>query len=48
MLHHDDVDREIAYDRTFRLSPLVEALDHARIYGLTVVSMARDWEQVFP
>ena len=47
LLHHDDADREIAYDRSFRLSPLVEALDHSRTYGLTVVSMARDWDQVF-
>lgn len=47
LLHHDDADREVAYDRSFRLSPLVEALDHSRTYGLTVVSMARDWDQVF-
>jgi len=47
LLHHDDADREVAYDREFRLSPLVEALAHADRYGLTVVSMKRDWETVF-
>jgi len=29
LLHHDDAEREVAYDRDFRLSPLVEALDKA-------------------
>jgi len=48
LLHHDDGKREFAYDREFRLSPLVEALDRAVDYGLTVVSMQRDWARVFP
>jgi hypothetical protein len=47
LLHHDDADREFAYDREFRLSPLVEALDHSGDYGIDVVSMKRDWNQVF-
>ena len=47
LLHHDDAEREFAYDREFRLSPLVEALDHAVDYGITVVSMRRDWARVF-
>ena len=47
LLHHDDDKREVAYDREFRLSPLSEALDHASDYGVTVVSMARDWKTVF-
>jgi hypothetical protein len=29
------------------LSPLVEALDKAQDYGITVVSMKRDWKTVF-
>jgi hypothetical protein len=41
LLHHDDAEREFAYDRDFRLSPR-EALDHAEDYGITVVSMKRD------
>jgi hypothetical protein len=47
LLHHDDAEREVAYDRDFRLSPLVEALDKAQAYGITVVSMKRDWVNVF-
>jgi haloacid dehalogenase-like hydrolase len=47
LLHHDDAAREAAYDREFRLSPLSEALDKAEAYGITVVSMKRDWSVVF-
>jgi hypothetical protein len=47
LLHHDDAEREFAYDREFRLSPLAEALDKADEYGITVVSMKRDWNAVF-
>ena len=47
LLRHDDAEREVAYDREFRLSPLVEALDKAGEYGIAVVSMKRDWKSVF-
>jgi phosphoserine phosphatase len=47
LLHHDDGDREVAYDRDFKLSPLAEALDKAGEYGITVVSMKEDWKEVF-
>jgi hypothetical protein len=47
LLHHDDAAREFAYDRDFKLSPLVEALDKAKDYGITVVSMKNDWKDVF-
>jgi hypothetical protein len=47
LLHHDDAEREFAYDREFRLSPLAEALDNADGYGITLVSMKRDWREVF-
>jgi phosphoserine phosphatase len=47
LIHHDDAEREVAYDREFRLSPLVEALDKAKEYGISVVSMKRDWRTVF-
>ena len=47
LLHHDDGAREFAYDREFRLSPLAEALDNAPRYGIDVVSMKRDWGEVF-
>src|SRR3974390_2731078 len=47
LLHHDDAEREVAYDREFRLSPLNEALEKAQEYGITVVSMKRDWNVIF-
>jgi hypothetical protein len=47
LIHHDDAEREVAYDREFKLSPLAEALDKAKEYGITVVSMKRDWKTVF-
>ena len=47
LIHHDDAAREVAYDRDFKLSPLAEALDKADEYGITVVSMKRDWSAVF-
>jgi len=47
LVHHDDAEREAAYDREFRLSPLAEALDKAEDYGIIRVSMKRDWKEVF-
>jgi phosphoserine phosphatase len=47
LLHHDDAEREVAYDRQFRLSPLNEGLEKADAYGITVVSMKRDWNVIF-
>lgn len=47
LLHHDDTEREFAYDRDFKLSPLAEALDRADEFGFTVVSMKQDWKAVF-
>ncbi|WP_311027994.1 HAD family hydrolase [Mesorhizobium koreense] len=47
LLHHDDEAREFAYDRNFQVSPLADALDKADQYGLTVVSMKRDWRAIF-
>jgi len=47
VLHHDDGEREAAYDRRFLVSPLAETLDRADEYGIKVVSMQRDWGRVF-
>lgn len=47
LLHHDDADREFAYDREFKLSPMSEGLDKAGEYGIELVSMKRDWAEVF-
>jgi hypothetical protein len=47
LLHHDDPQREFAYDRDFRLSPLDEALRMAPASGFVVVSIKNDWKTVF-
>jgi phosphoserine phosphatase len=47
LLHHDDAEREFAYDREFRLSPLAEALDKADECGILVVGMRGAWNTVF-
>ena len=47
LLHHGDFEREVAYDREFRISPLTEALHKASEYGVAVVSVKRDWKRVF-
>jgi phosphoserine phosphatase len=47
-VHHDDADREYAYDRTDHLAKLDKGLDEAAAKGWTVVSMKNDWKQVFP
>jgi phosphoserine phosphatase len=46
-LHHDDAEREFAYDRDFKLSALRDGLDHADEYGIGLVSMKNDWNRVF-
>ncbi len=43
LVHHDDAEREYAYDQGTE-----QALDYARQDGWLVVSMARDWRQIFP
>ncbi|WP_455285441.1 HAD family hydrolase [Cupriavidus necator] len=48
LVHHDDAEREFAYDRQSRVGKLDKALDAARARGWTVVSMKQDWEQVYP
>lgn len=47
LVHHDDAEREAAYDREFKLSPLSEGLDKSTHYGITFVSMRNDWKVVF-
>jgi phosphoglycolate phosphatase-like HAD superfamily hydrolase len=46
-VHHDDADREWAYDRESHIGRLDKGLDEARERGWTVVSMQRDWKTVF-
>ena len=48
LVHHDDAEREYAYDRKSEVGRLDKALDAAGPAGWTVVSMKRDWAAVFP
>ncbi|GAB4373146.1 MAG: HAD family hydrolase [Elainellaceae cyanobacterium] len=48
LLHHDDAEREYAYDRDFALSPLREGLEEAPKIGGHIISMKQDFAQVFP
>jgi phosphoserine phosphatase len=48
LLHHDDGEREVAYDRNSRFGRLDEGLDLARRHGWSLVSLRRDWKRIFP
>jgi phosphoglycolate phosphatase-like HAD superfamily hydrolase len=48
LVHHDDPEREWAYDRDSSIGHLDEALDEARQRDWTVISIKADWKQVFP
>jgi hypothetical protein len=47
-VHHDDSEREFAYDRTDKLQQFNKGWDEAMAKGWTVVSMKNDWKTVFP
>ncbi len=47
-VHHDDADREWAYDRESHIGRLDQGLAEAEQRGWTVVSMKNDWERIFP
>jgi phosphoglycolate phosphatase-like HAD superfamily hydrolase len=48
LVHHDDADREYAYDRQSKVGRLDKALDEATKNNWTVISMKRDWKSIFP
>jgi phosphoglycolate phosphatase-like HAD superfamily hydrolase len=48
LVHHDDADREYAYDRQTKVGRLDRALDEALRQDWVVVSMAKDWKMIFP
>jgi len=48
IVHHDDADREYAYDRGSHIGGLARGLDEAPRRGWTVISMKRDWRTVYP
>jgi phosphoglycolate phosphatase-like HAD superfamily hydrolase len=47
LVHHDDAEREWAYDRDSAIGHLDKALDEAAARGWTVVSMRNDWNRIF-
>ena len=47
-IHHDDTDREWAYDRDSHIGKLDRGLDEAPERGWVVVSMKDDWATIFP
>jgi hypothetical protein len=48
LVHHNDAEREVAYDRGSHFGRLDRGLDEAPKRGWTLVSMKRDWKRVFP
>jgi len=47
IVHHDDAEREFAYDRQSRIGKLDKAWDEAKARNWIVVSMKNDWKRVF-
>jgi phosphoserine phosphatase len=47
-VHHDDAQREFAYDREDKMQQFSEGWDEATAKGWTVVSMKDDWNTIFP
>lgn len=47
LLHHDDTEREYAYDSDSTVGHLEAGLSLARGYGWTMISMRSDWSRLF-
>jgi hypothetical protein len=47
IVHHDDAQREFAYDRASHVGKLVRGLDEGPARGWTIVSVKNDWKQVY-
>ena len=48
LVHHDDAQREHAYDRQSSVGRLDEGLNIYKSWGWTLISMKNDWKTVFP
>jgi len=48
IVHHDDAEREFAYDRDSHFGKLDKAMDAASSEGWVLISMKDDWKQIFP
>ena len=47
IVHHDDAEREVAYDRQSHIGKLDKAWDEAKAGNWIVVSMKSDWKRIF-
>jgi phosphoglycolate phosphatase-like HAD superfamily hydrolase len=47
LVHHNDSDREWAYDRESHIGKLNKGLDEAKDHGWIIVDMKSDWQTVF-
>ena len=47
-VHHDDADREYAYNSDSKIGRLDMAPDEAQTRDWTVVRMRKDWRSIFP
>ena len=47
LVHHDDAEREYAYDRSSPVGKLDKGLDQYQAAGWTLISMKKDWRVVF-
>jgi len=47
IVHHNDAEREYAYDRDTHFGKLDKALDAAKLNNWTAVSMKDDWKRIF-
>jgi phosphoglycolate phosphatase-like HAD superfamily hydrolase len=48
IVHHDDAEREYAYDRNSNFGKLARGLDEGPKRGWVIVSMKDDWAKIFP
>lgn len=48
LIHHDDAEREFAYDRDSHIGKLDKGLDEGSERGWTIVSMKNDWNTIHP
>ncbi|MCH7224838.1 HAD family hydrolase [Haloferula sp. A504] len=48
LVHHDDAEREFAYDRESHVGKLDRGLDEGPRRGWTIVSMKDDWARIYP
>ena len=48
IVHHDDAEREWAYDRQSHIGRLARGLDEGAERGWTIVSMKNDWKVIYP